>query len=507
MVIKATLTTDGLFIPNTELTQKQQKKIKRVLTIRCKQFSGWIKRTCAYTCDNDGITIPRFAPLILEEFEFEIKNILHRGRQAATLNKFDATLSPNQQQVLTSLMENEFSDDMKSGGLAGAIVNMPPGEGKTFLAMAVLNLLGRKSCVIVPNTLVFKQWKDACTQFFPDATIGEYYGKKKLDGDIIIMIVNSAQGDSFTLKGGRTFTSIEWWKRFGIVVYDEVHMYCSDARAQVFRSAQAQYVLGLSATPDQRLDNLSVLAQWHIGPVIDAVKLPTFAAAQVTYNTDVRIVRYKCETKYAEVGMSDSGTVSVPRTVNLMVEDPDRNQVIIDEAIRLYGKGLCIFVFTDRRGHAQRITQLLREMKYTPLQSIIDIPQLPANIRGIVYDFLYPEPINVTTMLGGASDEIIHEAKTASRIITTTYQYSSTGVSINKLNATILATPRKNNMTQILGRIYRLAGDPSITRHIVDILDWYSPLRKQHYERRKIYMTKFKANIETTEVKSIESEK
>jgi hypothetical protein len=506
MVINGMLTVDGLRIQTNSINHKQLNKIKRILTVACRQFSGWVKQTKAYSFDDSGnIVVPRFTPLVIE-WDVKIKNKLHRGRGAQTLNQFDAVLTPNQIGVRDAIMNNEFSDKSRKDGLAGLVVNMPPGQGKTFLAMGIMHRIKRKTAVIVPNTLVLKQWFDLCTLYFPDATIGQYHGKKKIDGDIVILIVNSSTNDEFTFKHSdgkkRTLDHEDWWKRFGLVVYDEVHMYCSDNRAIVFQRAQSQYVLGLSATPNQRLDKLSVIAQWHIGPVLDALQLESFAVQQVEYKTEVRVVKYRCETEYAEVGMTDTGTVSVPRTVNIMVKDPVRNQIIINEALRLYAKGLCIFVFTDRRGHAKWITDTLKKYTYeipkVDFRNAID--GLSDKLCDNVWDYLFPEPLCAITMLGGSSDDIINQAKTTSRVITTTYQYSSTGVSIDKLNATILATPRKNGMTQILGRIYRLAGDSSVTRQIVDIVDWSSPLKKQHYERRKVYNKDFKAKTETIEI-------
>ncbi len=83
----------------------------------------------------------------------------------------------------------------------------------------------------------------------------------------------------------------------------------------------------------------------------------------------------------------------------------------------------------------------------------------------------------------------------------TTYQYSGTGVSINKMNAIILATPRKSNMKQIMGRIFRLKSDASITRDIIDIVDNRICLKSQYYTRKKTYINDLHAIIEDKKVK------
>ena len=181
-------------------------------------------------------------------------------------------------------------------------------------------------------------------------SIGVYYGDHKIDGDVVIHVINSALAEEFTChyalarkngvldeealargrRGTKTRDAVKWWARFGLVVYDEVHMYCSKSRAEVFKSAQAQYMLGLSATPDQRIDKLDPIAIWNVGPVMNACEdVKEFEVNKTEYKTEVRVIKYRCENQYAEVELSDAGSVSVPRMLNKLVEDPDRNGIIV----------------------------------------------------------------------------------------------------------------------------------------------------------------------------------
>lgn len=507
-MIYATLTSFGLLLPNDGLSNEHKKKLKRRLSITTKSFNGWPVKTHAFTQTKKNFIIPRFTPLP-RGIKIETTNSINRGRRG-NFNGFSAILTPNQEAVFTHIMNTFFTTELRIRGLAGVIVNMPPGEGKTFLGMAIMHILGRKTAVIVPNTYLLKQWLDICYKFFPNTSIGVYYGTRKMDGDIVIHVINSALTDSFKrvrspiprINGveqkqglfSRTCPSNDWWAKFGLIIYDEIHMYCSENRAEIFKSAQAQYMLGLSATPDQRLDKLDPLAVWSVGSILESSAIDGFAENTTQYTTDVKVIKYKCKTKYAEVELSAAGSVSVPKMVNNFVEDPDRNAIILSEAMRLYHLGLCIFIFTDRRGHAEYLVNELQRYQYefgrdnfNTLFPAKRLAQLSTDLWTMIYNYLYPVDMNVISLLGGANDGDIFEAKTFSRIIVTTYAYSSTGVSIDKLNAAILATPRKSNMTQILGRIYRLSGDATITRRIVDLVDWNTPLKKQYYERRKVY--------------------
>jgi hypothetical protein len=503
--MNSVLTNVGIMIEKDALSVDVRKMLSKKLTITIKTYGGWDKKTFGYVVSGKYFIIPRFAPVLIKKcIKLNVSNRLSRGRRG-NYTKFLAELTDNQAAVKQYIMETYFTKPMRTLGLAGAIVNMPPGEGKTFLAMAVIHAMGYKTAIIVPNTYLLQQWRDLCIKYFPDTTVGVYYGAKKVDGDIVIHVINSALSDEFTCSaaGSKTMESDKWWSRFGLIVYDEIHMYCSESRAEIFQSAQSQYMLGLSATPDQRIDKLDPIALWNVGPVLNSCDVKGFAKNKTKYKTDIKVIKYNCDTEYAEIELSEAGTVSVPKMLNNFVRDPVRNGIILQEAMRLYHLGLCIFIFTDRRTHAEYLVGEIGKYQYEYGRDKFGalLPPCIANsVVDIVYDYLYPEDINVTQLLGGADDNDIYEAKTFSRIIVTTYAYSSTGVSIDKLNAAILATPRKNGMVQILGRIYRLAGDASITRRIVDLVDWSTPLKKQYYERRKTYLSKLDTNIEIVEI-------
>ena len=505
--MSSVLTCYGILIPNGTLSDTHMKKIRRILTISVKTFSGYVKRTYGFTQGVNHFIVPRFTPLP-RGVNLVVTNTLRRGYdRRAQLARFMATPTDNQSAVLAHIMGNMFTTDSMKLGKAGVIVDMEPGQGKTFLAMAVMSALGRKTAIIVPRSYLQKQWAEICRKYLPDASIGTYDGKVKTDGDVVILVINSAVSDTFTFGKGadvKSYPSHKFWSRFGLIVYDEVHMYCSESRAEIFRNAQAPYMLGLSATPDSRLDLHDPLAVWSVGPILKSSTIAGYSKDEVGYRTSTRVIKYECKTKFAETILSAVGTVSVPLMINNFVVDPDRNRIIIEEAMRLYDLGLCIFVFTDRRGHAEYLTDELRRYKYELGRDRFR-SSLPPGIMGAssintVYDYLYPADVDAISLLGGSSDADIRTAKGFSRIIVTTYAYSSTGVSIDKLNAAILATPRKNGMCQILGRIYRLSGDASVTRRIVDIVDWGTPLKKQYYTRRKEYLKK--GEIETVNVVS-----
>lgn len=418
--------------------------------------------------DTPKILIPRFGGFMLQKTGMlnNIKNKLQLG-ESVEFKEPQMTLTSNQTVILNHLENNVYTPDNITNGKSSTILQMDPGYGKTYLSLGIINLIKKKTFIIVPNTYLLRQWVEVLTTAFPNNTIGCYYGAKKTDGDIIVSIINSA------LK----YTD---YVKCGLIIYDEVHMYCSKKFASIFSTAQSACCLGITATPNDRIDKFDPVAQWALGKVIYAEKIPNWNAANVNFTSEVTRVLYDGHKDYTKILESAAGIVSVPLMVNQLQEDPYRNKLIIAYAIKLYNMGRNVFVFSDRREHLHGLAKILQEHKIK---------------------FEAPELRGITELMGGSTDQDIENAKNTGRIIMTTYQYSGTGVSINKMNSIILATPRKSNMKQILGRIYRLTSDATIVRQIIDLVDNKICLKSQFYTRKKTYMNKIQAPINDHKIK------
>jgi superfamily II DNA or RNA helicase len=418
------------------------------------------------------ILLPRFGGFMLKKngLLHEIKNKLQLGKMVE-FNEPCMVLTPNQTIILKHLETTIYNIDNIKNGNSSTILQMDPGYGKTYLALGVINLIKKKTFIIVPNTYLLRQWMGILSIVFPNNTIGCYYGIKKVDGDIIVSIINSA------LKYPDYFNC-------GLIIYDEVHMYCSKKFVSIFSKAQSACCLGITATPTDRIDKFDPVAHWALGDVIYAEKIPEWNSTNINFTTEVTRIIYNGNSKYTQIIESAAGIVSVPLMINQLQKDPYRNKIIVSYAIKLYSIGLNVFVFSDRREHLHTLAKILKDHKIT-----FEAPELN-----------YNKLDGITELMGGSTDDDIENAKKTGRIIMTTYQYSGTGVSINKMNAIILATPRKSNMKQIVGRIYRLTSDSTIVRQIVDIVDNRICLKSQYYTRKKTY-TKLKSKIKDIKIK------
>jgi superfamily II DNA or RNA helicase len=374
----------------------------------------------------------------------------------------------------------------------GCIVTMRPGTGKTYLAMYLMKCLNVRTLVIVPNTIMLEQWKNILQDAVGVGNVGYFYGKKKYLGNITLGIVNT-----FIVKrsGGTVeFRDVDGEKcedtvegvvgRFDFIVYDEVHIYCTQVFAKIFMTAQMPYSLGLSATPEK--NGFEELAIGAVGPLLHPDNIPGYQDTASNFSANVKIFNYRGNSKYAKAVLDSTGTVSFADTINFVIRDPRRNKLIHDEIIELLKQGKNVFVFSDRLEHLIMILHALtKTAKKLHIKSILNI-----------------EESGIRALSGGASSEDIEKAQ-ASQVIMTTYSYSSTGVSIPKMDAMVMATPRKNKIAQIVGRIFRFGSDESIVRDIIDVFDTCLPFRSQLTERRKYYK-QCKMNIETIKIDASE---
>ncbi len=431
-------------------------KVRKIFSITTIGYNQMRKVISASRIKQGNLILPRFAGKMLADVKMidpPTSALQHGDDIHISESKLVLTLN---QKAVQSHLSATYNMNRILQGTASAVLQMDPGYGKTYLAMGLIRQIKKKTFIIVPNTYLLRQWVCALSSAFPQNNIGVFYGKKKTDGDIIVSIVNSAIKYDF--------------QNIGFVIYDEVHMYCSKRFSDVFRVAQAAQCIGLTATPNERIDKFDPVARWYLGELIYANTVDGWNDADVCFTSKVTALRYNGPDEFTETITSRMGVVSVPLMINQLESDPHRNRLIVTCAFNLYNQGLNVFVFSDRRNHLHTLAEIMVGMNVE-----FSAPELKIN--------------HVCELMGGSTDEHIEKAKTKGRIIMTTFQYSGTGVSINKMNAIIMATPRRSNMKQILGRIFRLTSDSNICRHIVDLIDNRTCLKSQYGARKKIYST------------------
>lgn len=481
--MKGILTNKGLELNKNDLINKfskeGMKKILQKFIIKYKSPIGtyFITKKLYYTFE-DTIVIPRFLGYKLLKLKI-ISEIINKIEDGQTINiNYIGKSNSNQINIINYILSKYYNQDNKNLGLCGVTLKLQAGMGKTFCAMDLISKINQKTLIIVPNTYLLKQWYELLTQYFPNNKIGQYYSKKKEDGDIVIGIINSITSNNFTFKVKKqiyTYTYEEYFKTFGFIILDESHIYCTNIFKVVYYRFQSTYMLGLSATPNERNDKCDLISHANIGEVLDAITIPNYVKSDITFTAHVNLVYYNAPDDYVKNHINPiTEMISVPLIIEDLVNDQYRNKLILNQLLELFEQKLNVFVFSERRSHLEYLYKEFSTMLKHKYDDDLSVPELNINTNLVLY--------------GGSSDDEILQAKQNSKVIFTTYSYSSTGVSINKMNAVILSTPRKSKAKQIIGRIFRLNKENShIKRIIIDIIDNKSVLKNQLYHRMNAY--------------------
>lgn len=504
------LTTGGICLQYDKEHEKYINKIKELYTLKHFGFNNSLAIARGYKVfsKKQVLVLPKFG---IDEFLDNEKNckpfnklgIYKRGNIIDALKECDdlkyiekdnftwtGCSNDYQKLVIETVMYNYFSKTKVRKGLSGVVLNLPTGHGKTFVAMAIMNILKLSTLVVCPRIKVANQWCDLLSKFFPDVKIGVFHSMRKRDGDIIVGVVDSfANCSNFILndhdvkKNKNNYNVKEFYKRWGLVIFDECHNYSTKVNSLIFRRIGAQYTLGLSATPNK--GNFSLISQWNIGSVLDSRDIDEYAE---TYKREKTVpifkgrvigIKYHGSSEYTKNIVGKNGYIIPYKMLDQIMSDPYRLSLITKRIIELCNKDYCTLVFSDRIAYLRQIQEKLKNsistLKSIILDDIKDIHQV---------------------ITGGATDEEMDCAYKSSKIILTTYAFFMEGISIPRINAIIYATPRRTGIEQSNGRCIRPSMATNIKqrnkennkeRVIIDIIDWGISLKNQWYTRKKIY--------------------
>ena len=313
----------------------------------------------------------------------------------------------------------------------------------------------------------------------------------------VIVVINSLMMDSITFKSTKGESKeekiyenpLDYFSQFGMLIIDESHEYCSKERGGLFWKFQCPYMLGLSATPNERGDKFDPYVHWQLGSVITAKTLEGYSEEEIPFKGVVKMVKYLGPDIYTETVVNEEyDMVNSAATINRMIGDPYRIHIIASELQILIASKHNTFIFSDRREYLDNIKAYLNHLNID--NNIMTTKEEEASIMKVV---------------GGASASDVQNARDTATVILTTYQYAGTGCSIPKMNAVILATPRKSKSRQTINRIFRLGSNYDIERKIVDIVDWATLYKNQWYKRKAYYVEKgYPIEVDTRKWESIE---
>ena len=314
------------------------------------------------------------------------------------------------------------------------VLSLDVGFGKTVCALAIAAQLGVRTLIVVHKEFLANQWTERIAQFCPGCTIGRVQqGRCELEHPFVVAMIQTLCSREF--QPG-TFDSI------GLVIVDEAHHVGAPAFSQAMFTMCPRYTLGLTATPDRK-DGLTRVLYWFLGPC--------FYAKYRESSSEVRVM--KIAHAHAEFRkpppLSRVGKVCLASMVNILVELPERNELLV-EIIRDAAVNHQVLVLSDRRSHCEWL-----------------VAQFGAGRAGLY--------------MGGMKQADLDESS-RKRVIVGTFSLAHEGLDISTLSAIVLATPH-SDVRQAVGRVLRKEG-PKV---VYDIVDTWSVMNAMWRKRVKIY--------------------
>lgn len=339
------------------------------------------------------------------------------------------------------------NDPLKMGG----ILQLPPGFGKTVMALYIICKLKVKTLIIVHKEFLLNQWKERIEQYIPNCSVGIIKQKKiEVDNNIVI-----ASLQSLCMK---TYED-NIFNGFGFVIIDE----CHHVGAQVFSKAlfkvNFKYTLGLSATVNRK-DGLTKVFKWFLGDIL-----------------------YKITKKE-----------NIPCIVKQIVIN-DNNETYRKEYTIFNGKPNIAKMITNICSYSSRTTEIVNQIKSILKKDdrkILVLSDRKQHLHDIGVHF---EEEKHGFYMGGMKERDLENSK-SKQIILGTYNMISEGFDLPSLDTLVLASP-KSDVEQSIGRIQRkhIITENDNIPLVIDIVDNFSLFEKQA-NKRKVFYKKMKYEID-----------
>lgn len=320
----------------------------------------------------------------------------------------------------------------------GGILCLPPGWGKTTVALAIASEVKLKTAIIVHKEFLANQWRERIRQFCPGSTIGLVQQSKfEADADFVIVML-------------QTLSQRDWPKdtfsKVGFMIVDECHHIGSRVFSQGMFQLTPRYALGLSGTPDRK-DGLTRVLTWFLGDIFLSVE------RKGAKGVVVKRIDYSCPRYKQAPPTLWNGKLSLAEMITEVTEDIKRTALIVEIAREAESRGRKVLILSDRRDHCEEFAR---------------------KTGGSLY-------------MGGMKEAELEKSAKASTIIGT-FSMAQEGLDIPSLDTLILATP-KSDVRQAVGRILR-GGSSGGGIHdpiIYDVVDSWSILFAMAVKRVSVY--------------------
>ena len=354
--------------------------------------------------------------------------------------------------------------------------------GKTVAAAYIIGERKVNTLILVHRQQLLDQWCERLSAFleWDPKRIGRIGGgKHNPTGDVDVATMQSL------IKKDQVDPIIAG---YGQVIVDECHHVSAFSFEQILKHAHAHYVLGLTATP-VRKDGHHPIIFMQCGPI----RFRVHPKQQVEHSrcTYVVIPRYTGFTPveneanpsgiFAQ-GIESPGCDAVPISADIsaapasfpgagiqtlfakLSRDDGRTSMIVEDVLAALDQNRFPLVLTERTGHLEQLTALLREQKARVIQ-----------LRGGMSSRQRREAI----------EQIQNDSDPRPFVITATGRYAGEGFDVARLDTLFLAMPIswRGTLQQYVGRLHREHTDKTEVR-VYDYVDSGVPALERMYQKR-----------------------
>ncbi len=455
--------SSGISIPKVSLSAKLQDSLKRMACFPNPEYYRFQQRNKGYSSQSlssfvqsyleseSVLELPRgllstlLSYLDKSGIRYDLKDV--RVCDTGLIAKFNGILKPEQQSAFTKLLENETG-----------ILRAATSFGKTVVAAALIANRNEKTLILVPKQNLLDQWRNSLEKFLTVENEPVKRKGKRLNRTGIGLY--GASKDSISgFVDVATFQTVssrmpDFVREYGMVIVDECHYVAADSLLKVMQFVRPKYVYGLSATV-KREDGLEKLIYSQCGRV-----LFEYNADKLAYRRGIKQIVVPRFTNYITnniIGKSYNHNDAL----NELVNDENRNNLIVHDVIKLVENSRKVLVLTNRRVHAACLFDLIKNLG-------IEVVMMTGESSKSELDYAY------ACISDNRFDVIISTGK-----------FIGEGTDIPCLDTLVLATPVawEGVVSQYAGRIAREYSDKKET-YIYDYVDICVPQLSKMYNKR-----------------------
>lgn len=349
-----------LFINKSGITSKALNLLKRLASFKNPDFyktqamrlstRGKPRVICCFDETKEYLCLPRGCKdelsSLLNDTKVQFSFESHAQTGVPIDISFNGKLREEQSLALDQLKAH------KNGILCGTTA-----FGKTIVAIKLIAEINVSTLIIVDKVSLLDQWKkklqtflnfsNACTQaskkgagksIYPIGMFGD--GKNRLTGIIDIALVQSLS---------RAKNLEEIIGKYGMIIVDECHHVSAFSFEKVLKSAPAEYVYGLTATP-QRKDGHHPIIFMQCGQIRfrDDAKIQ---AANRPFDHFI-IPRF---TRFLLPFLDNNSDTNISKIYSEIATDEFRNQLLVDDIIFCHKEGRNCCIITERTAHIEAL--------------------------------------------------------------------------------------------------------------------------------------------------------